>query len=32
VAAELLARQGYADIGNVQGGMIAWRRAGLPTR
>ena len=32
VAADLLARQGYADVSNVQGGMIAWRRAGLPTR
>ena len=32
VAADLLIRQGYADVSNVQGGMIAWRRAGLPTR
>jgi rhodanese-related sulfurtransferase len=32
VAAELLARQGYADVSNVVGGMLAWRRAGLPTR
>jgi phage shock protein E len=31
-AAEMLIRQGYTDISNVQGGMIAWRRAGLPTR
>jgi rhodanese-related sulfurtransferase len=31
VAAELLERQGYRDISNVQGGMTAWRRAGLPT-
>lgn len=32
VAAELLARQGYAEVSNVVGGMLAWRRAGLPTR
>lgn len=32
VAAELLARQGYTDVSNVQGGMIAWRRAGFPAR
>ena len=32
VAADLLVRQGYADVSNVQGGMLAWRRAGLPTR
>lgn len=32
VAADLLARQGYPDVSNVQGGMIAWRRAGLSTR
>ena len=32
VAAEVLIQQGYADISNVQGGMIAWRRAGLSMR
>jgi rhodanese-related sulfurtransferase len=32
VAAELLARLGYDDVSNVQGGIIAWRRAGLPIR
>jgi rhodanese-related sulfurtransferase len=32
VAADLLIRQGYTAVSNVQGGMIAWRRAGLPAR
>lgn len=32
VAAEMLVRQGFTDVSNVQGGMIAWQRAGLPTR
>ena len=32
VAAEMLIQQGYADVSNVQGGMIAWRRAGLSMR
>ena len=32
VAAELLARQGYTNVSNVQGGMIAWSRAGFPAR
>jgi rhodanese-related sulfurtransferase len=32
VAAELLARAGYTQLANVQGGMIAWRRAGYPAR
>ncbi|HWQ14876.1 MAG TPA: rhodanese-like domain-containing protein [Roseiflexaceae bacterium] len=32
VAAELLARAGYTAVSNVQGGMIAWRRAGYPAR
>ncbi|MGC2517875.1 MAG: VTT domain-containing protein [Burkholderiales bacterium] len=29
-AAQLLARQGFADIHVVRGGMIAWNQAGLP--
>ncbi len=32
VAADLLTRAGYTDVSNVQGGMIAWRRAGYPAR
>lgn len=32
VACDLLARMGYTDLVNVSGGMIAWQRAGLPTR
>lgn len=32
VAAEMLARAGYTNVFNVQGGMIAWRRAGYPAR
>lgn len=32
VAAELLARQGFSGVSNVQGGMIAWQRAGYPAR
>ena len=31
VAAFLL-QQGYADVANVEGGMLAWRAARLPTR
>jgi rhodanese-related sulfurtransferase len=31
VACELLRRQGFSDVANVAGGMIAWRQAGLPT-
>jgi rhodanese-related sulfurtransferase len=31
VAADMLVRQGYDNVSNVQGGMIAWQRAGLPT-
>jgi len=30
VAADILAREGYTEVGNVQGGMIAWQHAGLP--
>lgn len=30
VAADLLARQGFTDLTNVQGGMIAWKQAGFP--
>lgn len=32
VAAEMLIQQGYADVSNVAGGILAWRRTGLPTR
>ena len=32
VAAEHLARNGYADVTNVAGGITAWQRDGLPTR
>ena len=31
VAAFLL-QQGYQDVANVAGGMLAWQAAGLPTR
>jgi rhodanese-related sulfurtransferase len=30
--AEALARQGFGDVANVAGGMIAWHAAGLPAR
>lgn len=30
VAAEQLARQGFAQVINLNGGMIGWARAGLP--
>lgn len=30
VAAEMLAQQGFKSIYNVQGGIIAWGKAGLP--
>lgn len=30
VACELLLRQGFTDVTNLTGGMIAWRSAGLP--
>ncbi|WP_420474549.1 rhodanese-like domain-containing protein [Noviherbaspirillum sp. ST9] len=29
-AAEMLAQQGFKVVYNVQGGMIAWEKAGLP--
>lgn len=32
VAAELLKRNGYDDVSNVEGGIIAWQKAGHPTR
>jgi rhodanese-related sulfurtransferase len=32
VAAEQLARQGFANVTNLTGGMIGWQRAGLPTQ
>ncbi len=32
VAAELLKRNGYEDVANVEGGIIAWQKAGHPTR
>ena len=31
VAAEFLSRNGYPDVANVEGGIIAWHGAGLPT-
>jgi rhodanese-related sulfurtransferase len=31
-AGEFLTQRGYADVANVEGGSIAWVRAGLPTR
>lgn len=30
VAAEMLAQQGFKSVYNVQGGIIAWEKAGLP--
>ncbi len=30
-ACEALARAGYDNVQNLAGGMIAWKRAGLPT-
>jgi rhodanese-related sulfurtransferase len=32
VAAEQLARQGFANVVNLSGGMIGWQRAGLPAQ
>jgi rhodanese-related sulfurtransferase len=32
VAAEFLKRNGYADVTNVDGGIIEWQKAGLPVR
>jgi len=31
VACESLRRQGFTNVANMSGGMMAWRRAGLPT-
>jgi len=31
-ATAFLLQQGFADVRNVEGGMIAWKNAGLPTR
>ena len=31
-ACDLLAKQGFTQIINLDGGMIAWKRAGLPSR
>jgi rhodanese-related sulfurtransferase len=30
IAAETLVRLGYTDVWNVEGGMLAWERLGLP--
>ena len=30
VACESLRRQGFTNVANMAGGMLAWRRAGLP--
>ncbi|PDW03115.1 rhodanese-like domain-containing protein [Candidatus Viridilinea mediisalina] len=32
VAAEQLARQGFSEVINLTGGMIAWAQAGLPMK
>lgn len=32
VACEMLQRQGFSNVANVVGGMIAWQRAGLPSK
>lgn len=32
VAAELLAGRGFTSLFNLTGGMVAWRRANLPTQ
>jgi rhodanese-related sulfurtransferase len=31
-AGSLLVQHGFSDVANVEGGMIAWQQAGLPTR
>ena len=31
-AATFLAQQGFTDVANVEGGMIAWHGAGLPVK
>jgi rhodanese-related sulfurtransferase len=30
-AAEYLSRQGYEDLSNLEGGILAWQKAGQPT-
>jgi rhodanese-related sulfurtransferase len=30
IAAETLVGQGYTNVGNLKGGMVAWEQAGLP--
>jgi rhodanese-related sulfurtransferase len=32
VAAEFLKRNGYADVTNIEGGIIEWQKQGLPVR
>lgn len=32
VAADMLTKQGFTNVSNVRGGMIAWRQAGYPIR
>jgi rhodanese-related sulfurtransferase len=32
VAADHLVRNGYPDVANVMGGIVAWRTAGLPVK
>ena len=32
VAADHLVRNGYGDVANVMGGIVAWRSAGLPVK
>jgi rhodanese-related sulfurtransferase len=31
VAGEFLSRHGYSDVSNLEGGILAWQKAGLPT-
>jgi rhodanese-related sulfurtransferase len=30
-AGEFLSRHGYGDVSNLEGGILAWQKAGLPT-
>jgi rhodanese-related sulfurtransferase len=30
-AGEFLSRHGYSDVSNLEGGILAWQKAGLPT-